>query len=72
MQTDEYQNEYRIPISGTGTIITPAAQYDYDITGGMFTDTGGTYQGIIYEYDPDNYYIPLNTTIYTSNEVVQQ
>lgn len=56
-QTDEYQTEYRIPISGTGTFsglsyLSPFKE--------MFKDTGGTFTD-----DPT-----INTTYYTSNTVV--
>ena len=37
-QTEEYKTEYRIPISGTGTMADYALIY-------MFTDTGGTFTG---------------------------
>jgi hypothetical protein len=52
-QTDEYQIEYRIPISGEGTTATSSLYR-------MFYDTGGTFTGT-----PE-----INTTYYTSNEVV--
>jgi hypothetical protein len=54
-QTDEYQNPYRIPTSGTGT----KPLYN-DVAKGMFESTGGTFTGT-----PS-----INTTYYTSNTVV--
>ena len=38
-QTGEYQTEYRIPKSGTGTIATNALSYMFANTGGTFTGT---------------------------------
>ena len=55
-QTGEYQTPYRIPISGTGTY---SGSQSYYPTNNMFINTGGTYQ-----------YASLNTTYYTSNELV--
>jgi hypothetical protein len=37
-QVDEYQTEYRIPFSGTGTTASNAL-------GSMFANTGGTFTG---------------------------
>lgn len=64
-QTGEYQNEYRIPILGTGTAETKSL---YD----MFKDTGGTYTGdIVIGPQQQVYHCPnINTTYYTSNEVI--
>lgn len=53
-KTGDYQNEYRIPISGTGTNATSA-------TMSMFKGTGGTYA--------PTQTVPINTTFYTSNDV---
>ena len=53
-KTGDYQNEYRIPISGTGVNATNA-------TGYIFQQTGGTYA--------PNSTVPINTTFYTSNDV---
>lgn len=53
-RTGAYQNEYRIPISGTGVNATNA-------TMSTFSGTGGSYA-------PASTF-PINTTIYTSNDV---
>lgn len=53
-KTGDYQNEYRIPISGTGVNATNATYY-------MFAGTGGTYA--------PRSAVPINTTFYTSNDV---
>lgn len=53
-QVDDYTNEYRIPINGTGSVTGPYALND------MFTGTGGTFTG-----RPS-----INTTYYTSNAIV--
>jgi hypothetical protein len=52
-QTSEYQTEYRIPTSGTGTDVNNALS-------NMFAGTGGTFKGTP----------TINTTYYTSNEVI--
>ena len=55
-QTGEYQTPYRIPTTGTGSAESALS------TMGMFFETGGTYK-------PSGS-ISLNTTYYTSNELV--
>ncbi len=62
-KTDEYKYEYRIPSSGT-CVIRGAEEYGYtsaDVTQDMFAETGGTFTG-----SPE-----INTTYYTSNEIVR-
>jgi hypothetical protein len=54
-KTGDYQNEYRVPIEGTGTNATNA-------TYSMFNSTGGSFA-------PISDGMPINTTIYTSNDV---
>ena len=54
-KTGEYQNEYRIPTSGTGTGTTAT-----EAMSGMFSSTGGTFVGAP----------TINTTYYTSNVVI--
>lgn len=54
VQTGEYQNEYRIPMSGT------IVSADEDVFLDMFSGTGGTFTGT-----PQ-----INTTYYTSNAVI--
>jgi hypothetical protein len=54
-QTDEYQYEYRIPTSGTGT----AADVD-DSLSSMFKNTGGTFKGTP----------TINRTYYTDHQPV--
>lgn len=54
-KTDEYQNEYRIPASGTGTAeATSSLAF-------MFSNTGGPFTGAL----------EINTIYYTSNEVIK-
>lgn len=53
--SEEYPNEYRIPISGTGVNATNA-------TYGMFAKTGGSYK-------PGSSNAPINTIIYTANDI---
>ena len=53
-QTGNYQNEYRIPMSGTGSF------QHYNAVTNMFYKTGGTFTGTH----------NINQTYYTSNEVV--
>lgn len=53
-KTGDYQNEYRVPNNGTGTVS------DEDDVYNMFGNTGGTFTGTP----------TINTTYYTSNAVV--
>lgn len=53
-KTGEYQNEYRIPISGTGVNASDAITAIFQGTGGTYAPTSTT---------------PINTTFYTSNDV---
>lgn len=55
-KTGDYQNEYRVPLEGTGTNATNATYSMFNSTGGSFAPISGG--------------MPINTTIYTSNEVV--
>lgn len=68
-QTDEYQYEYRIPETGTGAPNTGFTATQVAV--GMIAGTGGTYTGDTYSTGVGTVsYVPINTTIYTANEVI--
>lgn len=69
-QTDEYTYPYRIPITGTGTLVNGAADKNGHTWGeNMFSSTGGTFTGIL--KDGTSYRCPqLNTTYYTTEKPI--